>query len=80
MTNPEREEIRDAYISRLRKSWTYARLTYEERTALAEAFYEFPVYGSTKKQVTDQLNAVYYAFLCALGYNNNKMNWREETA
>lgn len=81
MTNAEREDIRRDYCKMFCKSWTYARLTAEEKLAVMEALTAFPVYGERKKQVGDQMNAIYYSFLLALGYKNSgPMNWREPKA
>lgn len=76
MKNTEREQIASDFITKsILKSWTYERLTKEERERLQESFGRVKLYGNNKKQICEEINAIYYAFLMALNYNWN--DWRE---
>ena len=63
------------FITIIRQSWTYARLTENERTRFFQALREFPLYG-TYKQRYEQLNRLYMGFLLALDYK--PVGWRED--
>lgn len=69
MKNAEREQIASDFIKKsILKSWTYERLTEKERERLQESFERVKLYGNNKKQVYEEINGVYYAFLMALDY------------
>ena len=76
MKREERNAIREAHFSTVtRNSWTYKRLTAEEETALKQALFSAPLFGSTRFQVTEEIQAIYLAFQLALGYK--PIGWRE---
>lgn len=76
MKNTERERIASEFIKKsILKSWTYERLTEKERERLQKSFDRVTLYGNNKKQVCEEINGVYYAFLMALDYNWD--GWRE---
>ena len=58
----------------IQKSWTYARLTADERTRVHEALTDAKLLG-TFRQRFEQLYNVYGAFLLALDYK--PIGWRE---
>lgn len=77
MTNERREEIRKDRFDRItKKYWTYARLTEKEKKMCEEALFFFPVHGDTVHHVVQSYEAIYNAFLMALGYDSP--NWRCE--
>lgn len=65
------------YISMMKESWTYNRMTQEEKKNVGAAL-EFSMSSlhGTYKQRYSTLQAVYYGFLCGLGYSGG--TWREE--
>lgn len=76
--NMEKEKALDNFIDMIEQSWTYDRLTKEEKDRLKDIFNSARVNNSligTYKQRWNTLHAVYYAFLMALDYN--PLDWRE---
>lgn len=72
-------EIVNDYIEMIKNSWTYERLTSEERKRLIDLFNHVSVLNSlkyTKDHKWDVLHDVYYSFLIALEYT--PIGWREE--
>ena len=57
-----------------KESWTYKRLTQDERDRLTEAIDSVNLFGSYKQRF-EYLHSVYYAFILALGYDAT--GWRE---
>lgn len=75
MKQPEREEIREEYIKMLQNSWTYERMTNNERIQITAILLNCKLYGNNKTQVCEQLAIIYHAFLIALNYE--PIGWRE---
>lgn len=59
----------------IKKSWTWAKLTEEERKRFID-MNVFEKIKGTDKQRVEWLNTIYTAFLSALGYK--PIGWREE--
>lgn len=59
----------------IKKSWTWAKLTEEERKRFIN-MNVFEKIKGTDKQRVEWLNTIYTAFLSALGYK--PIGWREE--
>lgn len=65
----------DEFYEGLKKSWTWRRLTEDER----KKFDNFQILNKlkgTNNQRIDSLNLIYHAFLLGLGCDNP--NWRDE--
>ena len=73
------EQAKQDYIEMIKQSWTWARLTQEERTKFLELL-EHPcstaVIKGTYKQRWDACEALYHTFLEGLGYK--PLEWREQ--
>lgn len=69
-----KENAKNNWCDMVLKSWTYARLTTDERNRLTNAISRTKFSG-TYRQRCEVLNAVYYAFMLGLGYNGPE--WRE---
>ena len=82
MKNQEREAIRRDYFERVTSnSWTWERLTEEEKARCEEALFFYPIQGETRARVIEQFHAVYLSFLIALGYGGRTFKpWREDPA
>ena len=67
------------FINMIKQSWTYAKLTEEEKNRILKVLYltqaERCLKG-TYKQRWEILQAIYGAYLFGLGYND--FTWREE--
>lgn len=73
------EEIVKEYIEMTRNSWTYQRLTMEEKSRLIDLFYHVSVLDSlkyTREHKWKILHDVYFAFLIGLDYK--PIGWRED--
>lgn len=67
------------YVEMTRKSWTWGRMTDEERENCLYAFQwadEHSMIGSYKQR-WNTCHAIYTAFLAGLGYTRGA-NWRED--
>lgn len=67
--------VEDYFQNVIKKSWTWSRLTEEEK----QRFNELDVFGKIRgcdKQRIEWLNTIYHSFLAALGYE--PIGWREE--
>ena len=76
--NKNKEEAIKLYIDMMEKSWTYARLTEEEKTRLMDTINWTDRQGFIKGSFNDRwgiLQAVYTSFINALGYKPS--GWRE---
>lgn len=65
------------YLEMIKKAWTYDRMTQEEKEKIKELLTSERIKEDIKgtyKQRYDALNAVYYAFLIGIGYDN--FDWR----
>lgn len=76
MNKPQNQAIAD-FIAMTRQSWTYQRLTEQEKAACGQALTSAPAQdiSGTYKQRWCAYNAVYHAFLLGLGYTG--VAWRE---
>ncbi len=68
------------YIEMIKESWTWAKLTQEERQTFLDLL-EHPqgkrvIKGSYQERY-EACDCLYYAFLCGLGYSKNPCKWRE---
>lgn len=70
-----KEEARNIYINAVLHSWTYGRMTKEEKERCLTIFDE-EVKGSFEQRI-ETYNMIYGAFLTGIGYNGP--TWREET-
>ena len=69
--------ILDDYCNMIFQSWTWERLTKEEKNKFLDFIYDFKKgIKGTYKQRWDQLNLLYHSFLLGLGYK--PIGWREE--
>ena len=65
------------YLEMIKKSWTYDRMTQEEKEKIQEILTSGRIKEDIKgtyKQRYDALSTVYYAFLIGIGYDN--FDWR----
>lgn len=69
-----KNDARKDFIKFVMSSWTWERLTEEERGRARAAFNNAKISGNYCQR-KDQLNSVYGAFLLGLGYNG--LWWRE---
>ena len=61
-----------------KKSWTYKKLNEQEKINLAITFSDAKKYlKGNFKQRYNTLHLIYMAFLNALGYCENVVNWRD---
>jgi hypothetical protein len=70
----DKESAMEKYMEIMKKSWTYSRLTEEERERLCEAIRETKASGTFEKRF-EMFHAVNYAFLLGVGYS--PIGWRE---
>ena len=70
----DKETALNEYMEMIKKSWTYARLTDEERERMFEALRRTKLFGKFDQRC-EQLHSVYYAFLLGVGYK--PIDWRE---
>lgn len=77
MENLNKTEAAKDYIEAIKRSWTYARLTDEERARLFKAIQNCcdTCLKGSYQQRREQLQSIYYAFLLALDYK--PIGWRE---
>jgi hypothetical protein len=76
--NKDKEKVLEDFINMIKDSWTYARLTKEEK----ENFIDHLSWQRTKhilkgtyKQRWETLNELYWFYLLGIGYKD--FNWRE---
>ena len=77
MNNKNKDNVFTDYLEMIKKSWTYARMTKEEREKIQEILTSGKIKEDIKgtyQQRWQALNALYYAFLIGIGYNN--FDWR----
>lgn len=65
----------DEFYEGLKKSWTWRRLTEDEKKKFNELHVLDKLKGTNNQRI-DSLNLIYHAFLLGLGYDNP--NWRDE--
>lgn len=71
----EKELATRDFLEMIRKSWTWARLTDQEKERFVDVVYDCDVKGSYKQRF-HILHKLYHAFL--MGMNYDPLNWREE--
>ena len=68
-------DVVDEYFQNvIKKSWTWGKLTEEEKVRFANMD-EFRKIKGSKKIRIEWLNTIYFSFLTGVGYNGN--GWRE---
>lgn len=67
--------IDDYFQNVIKKSWTWNRLTKEERQRFIENIDIENIKGADKTRI-EWFNSLYYAYLIGLGYNS--VNWIED--
>lgn len=75
----KKSDALDNFITMIEKSWTYEKMTKEEKERLYETFNHNITADALKGNYDIRwkiLQAIYYSFLKGLGYNN--FNWRDE--
>lgn len=75
----EKLDILYEYIIYIKESWTYDRLTKEEKETFEHIFYSEQIKNilkGNKQQIWQILNMIYYSFLAGVGYSGYK--WREK--
>ena len=76
----KKENVLNDFILMIENSWTYARLTEEEKERLKTVLFDDirveEALKGTCKQRRAILHAIYSTFLTAIGYNG--FSWREE--
>lgn len=73
-----KEEAFNMFVEMTEKSWTYEKLSKQERINLSTTFNEAKKYlKGNFKQRWSTLDLIYEAFLNALGYCESVVQWRE---
>lgn len=75
----EKEEVLENWYNMIKKSWTYAKLTKEEKQRLDNVITSYQLEKTllgNKDHKYTILQTIYYSFLVGLGYNSP--TWREE--
>ena len=76
MKQIEREEMRKEVIDTYKKSWTYERLSRDEKDNIVSILRNCNLYGNSKTQIAETMHDIYSAFLTALNYK--PFGWRGE--
>lgn len=74
-----KENVLQDFKQMIYNSWTYNKMTIEERKRLEEVFNHIRTVSALKgtySQRWETLQAIYHTFLLGIGYNS--WNWREE--
>lgn len=74
----DKENALNNFINMIQNSWTYERLTKEEKERFFETMQHIEtrnILKGTYNQRWENLNAIYYAFLLGVGYS--PINWRD---
>lgn len=74
-----KENAKNDFINMIQNSWTYNKLTENEKENLKDIFYDIKTENALKgtyEQRYEILQAIYYSFLKALNYK--PINWREK--
>ena len=74
----EKEKALNNFIEMIQNSWTYGKMTKEEKDKLLELFNHTITKKALKGSYSKRweiLQAVYYSYLIGIGYDN--FNWRE---
>lgn len=73
-----KEEAFNMFVEMIEKSWTYTKLSKQERINLSTTFNNVEKYlKGNFKQRWETLQLIYEAFLNALCFCENVVNWRE---
>ena len=75
-----KESVIKEYLEMIKKSWTWAKLTDEEKECFENFLASHPMVEKAVKgnykQRWNVLETIYYAFLLGCGYGN-KVDWRD---
>ena len=75
----KKENVLQEFITMIKNSWTYEKMTQKEKERLHDIFYhtitEKALKGKTEAR-WQILQAIYYSYLEGIGYDN--FNWRDE--
>ena len=75
-----KENVIQDYLEMIKKSWTWAKLTDEEKECFEKFLAYHPMVEEAVKgnylQRWHSLEPIYHAFLMGCGYHN-QLNWRE---
>lgn len=77
MNNKNKDFVFTDYLEMIRKSWTYDRMTQEEKEKIHCILLDYRTTDNIKgtyQQRWQALNALYRAFLIGIGYDN--FDWR----
>lgn len=77
--NKNKELVLSDFINMIKNSWTYAKMTYEERIKLLDMLDSNRTKDALKGTYNNRwsvLQAIYGAYLIGIGYDN--FNWRED--
>lgn len=80
MNNKIKENVFNNFIEMIKKSWTYNRMTTEEKSKCINVLTSNRIIEDIKGtyiQRWNALNCVYYGFLIGIGYET--FSWREKT-
>ena len=75
----KKSDALDNFIKMIESSWTYEKLTRQEKEQLYETFYHTITNEAVKGNYDTRwkiLQAIYHSFLKGCGYNS--FNWRED--
>lgn len=75
-----KENATGKFYENIKKSWTYERLTTEEKNRFEKVIFSTQIQNCLKgtyKQRYEILNSIYHSFLMALDYT--PIGWRENT-
>lgn len=76
--NKDKNEVFNNYFEMIKNSWTYNKLTNEEKEKLKDILTDSRILTDIKgsyNQRWSALNCIYFTFLKMLDYN--PLNWRE---
>lgn len=76
MIGTKETAVQDYFNNITTKSWTWARLTDDEKRRFIELI-DFDRFKGTKELRIGCYNIAYFAFLVGCGYDNSS-NWRED--
>lgn len=66
--------VEDYFQNVIKKSWTWDRLTEEEKQRFIDMDVFDKIKGNNATRI-EWLNTIYHSFICALGYQ--PINWRD---
>ena len=74
----KKEQATENFLNMICKSWTWARLTKQEKIKFLDMIYSYDIQNRIKGTYNDRVdicNMIYHSFLLGLGYNPT--GWRE---